>query len=313
MNRGLPPRRESARDCVALLRTAAGRNPFDRQLSDLVGELSTRSEEFRDYWATHDVVPHNKGEKTFNHPTVGELELSYNRIELSADPGLTVVVYTAEPGSRSEEAFRLLASWAATEAGKAEPSSSTRETAAPASALTSRERSGQVRRSCSSVPSLGAGGGTRRASLSTQAGSLFPRRAGVALPCCRPLQWNVIEGGPPPRRCGRRKEVGPPYRTAYVRRARLRPARPAIRNREPTRHHGTRRAGLILPARAGRGGELLLHAGLDLSRKRVDVCLVSDRGELIGHLRARDDRDGLHGLARRVAVHGGPVRGVGSR
>ena len=57
---------------------------------------------------------HTKGEKRFNHPVVGELELSYNRIEPAADPGLTIVTYTAEPGSRSEEALRLLASWAAT-------------------------------------------------------------------------------------------------------------------------------------------------------------------------------------------------------
>jgi transcriptional regulator with XRE-family HTH domain len=105
----------SARDCVALLRSEAGRSPLDRGLSDLVGELSTRSEEFRGHWATHDVRLHNKGEKRFNHPVVGELDLSYNRIELSADPGLTIVAYTAEPGSRSEEAFSLLASWAATE------------------------------------------------------------------------------------------------------------------------------------------------------------------------------------------------------
>jgi transcriptional regulator with XRE-family HTH domain len=106
----------SARDCVALLRSEAGRNPYDRELSDLVGELSTRSEEFRGHWATHNVRLHNKGEKCFNHPVVGELVLSYNRIELAADPGLTIVAYTAEPGSRSQEAFSLLASWAATEA-----------------------------------------------------------------------------------------------------------------------------------------------------------------------------------------------------
>jgi transcriptional regulator with XRE-family HTH domain len=105
----------SAKDCVALLRSEAGRNPFDRELSDLVGELSTRSEEFRGHWATHDVRLHNKGEKHFNHPVVGELELSYNRIELAADPGLTIVAYTAEPGSTSAEAFGLLASWVATE------------------------------------------------------------------------------------------------------------------------------------------------------------------------------------------------------
>ncbi len=105
----------SAKDCVALLRAEAGRNPDDRELFDLVGELSTRSEEFRGHWAIHNVRLHNKGEKRFNHPLVGELELSYNRIELAADPGLMIVAYTAEPGSRSQEALRLLASWAATE------------------------------------------------------------------------------------------------------------------------------------------------------------------------------------------------------
>jgi transcriptional regulator with XRE-family HTH domain len=104
----------AAKDVAALLRLEAGRNPFDRELSDLVGELSTRSEEFRRLWATHDVRLHTKGEKRFNHPVVGELELSYNRIEVAADPGLVIVTYTAEPGSRSAEGLRLLASWAAT-------------------------------------------------------------------------------------------------------------------------------------------------------------------------------------------------------
>jgi MmyB-like transcription regulator ligand binding domain/Helix-turn-helix domain len=106
----------AARDSVAILRSEAGRDPFDRDLSDLVGELSTRSEEFRGHWAAHNVRLHNKGEKRFNHPVVGELELSYDRFELPADPGVSIVVYTAEPGSKSAEAFSLLASWAATEA-----------------------------------------------------------------------------------------------------------------------------------------------------------------------------------------------------
>jgi MmyB-like transcription regulator ligand binding domain/Helix-turn-helix domain len=105
----------AAKDCVALLRIEAGRSPLDRELSDLVGELSTQSEEFRNHWATHNVRLHTKGEKRFNHPVVGELELSYNRIDLAANPGLMIIAYTAEPGSRSEEAFNLLASWAATE------------------------------------------------------------------------------------------------------------------------------------------------------------------------------------------------------
>ena len=104
-----------AKDCVALLRSEAGRSPHDRELSNLVGELSTRSEEFRCQWAKHNVRLHNKGVKRFNHPVVGELELSYDRLQISADPGQMIVAYTAEPGSRSAEALDLLASWAATE------------------------------------------------------------------------------------------------------------------------------------------------------------------------------------------------------
>jgi transcriptional regulator with XRE-family HTH domain len=105
----------AAKDCVAILRSEAGRSPHDRELSDLVGELATKSEEFRGLWAAHNVRLHTKGVKRFNHPVVGELELSFNRLEVSADPGLMIVAYTAEPGSRSAEALGLLASWAATE------------------------------------------------------------------------------------------------------------------------------------------------------------------------------------------------------
>jgi transcriptional regulator with XRE-family HTH domain len=105
----------AAKDSVAILRSEAGRNPHDRDLTDLVGELATRSEEFRVHWAAHNVRLHTKGVKRFIHPVVGELELSFNRLEVSADPGLIIVAYTAEPGSRSAEAFGLLASWAATE------------------------------------------------------------------------------------------------------------------------------------------------------------------------------------------------------
>ena len=105
----------AAKDCVAILRSEAGRSPHDRELSDLVGELATRSEEFRGLWAAHNVRLHTKGAKRFNHPIVGELELSFNRLEVSADPGLIIVAYSAEPGSRSAEALGLLASWAATE------------------------------------------------------------------------------------------------------------------------------------------------------------------------------------------------------
>jgi hypothetical protein len=80
----------------------------------VVGELSTQSEAFRTRWATHNVRFHNTGVKHFNHPAVGDLDLTYNRLDLAADPGLTLFTYTAEPGSRSEETLTLLGSWAAT-------------------------------------------------------------------------------------------------------------------------------------------------------------------------------------------------------
>ena len=105
----------AAKDCVALLRSEAGRSPHDRELSDLVGELATRSEIFRALWAAHNVRLHTKGVKQFNHPIVGELELSFDRMELMGDPGLMIVAYTVEPGSKSAKALSLLASWAATE------------------------------------------------------------------------------------------------------------------------------------------------------------------------------------------------------
>jgi transcriptional regulator with XRE-family HTH domain len=103
-----------ANDVVATLRAEAGRDPYDRDLSDLVGELSTRSETFRTLWAAHNVRSHDTGVKRFRHSVVGELTVSYEAMELVADPGLTMFVYTAEPGSKSEEALNLLGSWTAT-------------------------------------------------------------------------------------------------------------------------------------------------------------------------------------------------------
>ena len=104
----------AATDTVAILRTEAGRDPYDRDLSDLVGELSTRSEEFRTRWAAHNVRIHRTGTKDFHHPVVGDLSLTYEMMELSADSGLALLTYTAEPGSKSAEALGLLASWTAT-------------------------------------------------------------------------------------------------------------------------------------------------------------------------------------------------------
>jgi transcriptional regulator with XRE-family HTH domain len=103
-----------AKDVVAILRAEAGRDPYDRDLSNLIGELSTQSELFRTLWAAHDVGKHDAGQKRFRHPVVGELTVSFEAMELAADPGLIMFVYTAEPGSKSEEALNLLASWTAT-------------------------------------------------------------------------------------------------------------------------------------------------------------------------------------------------------
>ena len=104
----------AASDVVAILRSAAGRDPHDRDLSDLVGELSTQSDEFRTRWAAHNVRFHDTGIKEFHHPVVGDISTTYNRMDLAADPGLAITIYTAEPGSKSAEALSLLGSWAAT-------------------------------------------------------------------------------------------------------------------------------------------------------------------------------------------------------
>jgi transcriptional regulator with XRE-family HTH domain len=103
-----------ALDIVAVLRAEAGKNPYDRALSDLIGELSTRSEEFRTRWAAHDVRHHRTGIKRLHHPVVGDLDLSYEGLELPADAGLRLFIFTAEPGSSSQQALDLLASWATT-------------------------------------------------------------------------------------------------------------------------------------------------------------------------------------------------------
>ncbi|MET7683292.1 helix-turn-helix transcriptional regulator [Streptomyces sp. NPDC005423] len=108
---------QAADVAVSILRTEAGRNPHDKDLHDLVGELSTRSDAFRTRWGAHDVRHHGTGTKRFHHAAVGELTLAYEGLEMAAEPGLTLTVYAAEPASPSEEGLRLLASWHATAQG----------------------------------------------------------------------------------------------------------------------------------------------------------------------------------------------------
>lgn len=105
--------REAAHQTVALLRAEAGRAPNDRVLSDLVGELSTRSEPFRVLWASHDVREHRTGVKKITHPVVGNLDLQFEAMDISTDRGLQLVAYSAPVGSDTADALRLLASWTA--------------------------------------------------------------------------------------------------------------------------------------------------------------------------------------------------------
>jgi transcriptional regulator with XRE-family HTH domain len=109
-----PSFEDSARTTVELLRTEAGRDPFNPSLTGLIGELSTRSEEFRDLWAAHNVRLHRTGVKHFRHPVIGLLDLMFEAMALEADEGLTLTAYTAEPGTSSHDGLKLLASWAAT-------------------------------------------------------------------------------------------------------------------------------------------------------------------------------------------------------
>ncbi|MFF5565131.1 helix-turn-helix transcriptional regulator [Streptomyces sp. NPDC012623] len=108
---GLDQQRASA---AALLRTEAGQDPYNRDLSDLIGELSTRSEAFRALWAAHNVRLHHTGVKHFHHPAVGALILTFEALPIPGDPGLTLTAMSAEPGTASHDGLRLLAGWAAT-------------------------------------------------------------------------------------------------------------------------------------------------------------------------------------------------------
>ncbi|MGW4461611.1 helix-turn-helix transcriptional regulator [Micromonospora sp. NPDC004704] len=121
---------EAARGTVAALHLYAGRHPHDPRLAELVGELSVRDRDFRRWWAAHDVLRHSHGSKRYRHPLVGELTLAYEALTPSGDDEQILGVYTAEAGSASEEALRLLASWTS------EPAAPTRpETARPTNRL----------------------------------------------------------------------------------------------------------------------------------------------------------------------------------
>lgn len=102
-------------DAASMLRLEAGRNPHDPELIRLVGELSTQSELFRQRWASQDVKFHRSGLKRIHHPVVGDLDLTFESMELPSEPGLVLNVYTAPSGSSTSDGLRMLSSWAATQ------------------------------------------------------------------------------------------------------------------------------------------------------------------------------------------------------
>ncbi|MFE7723706.1 helix-turn-helix transcriptional regulator [Nocardia rhizosphaerihabitans] len=112
-----------ARFAVGALRTEAGKNPYDRELSNLIGELSTRSDAFRVMWGSQDVYAFSQSTKRLNHPLVGDLELDQETMTLPDDSGLSVVVYSAPPGTAAEESLKLLAGWSATTGQEQHPES----------------------------------------------------------------------------------------------------------------------------------------------------------------------------------------------
>jgi transcriptional regulator with XRE-family HTH domain len=104
----------AADDIAAMLRSEAGSNPRDKHLIELIGELSTQSDEFRTRWAAHNVRFHRTGRKVIQHPVVGTLDLSFEAMEFPAHPGLTPLAYTAAAGTPTADSLKMLASWAAT-------------------------------------------------------------------------------------------------------------------------------------------------------------------------------------------------------
>ncbi|KPI22879.1 hypothetical protein OV320_1336 [Actinobacteria bacterium OV320] len=104
-----------ARDAVGVLRVEVAKNPYDRELSNLIGELSTRSDAFRTMWGAHDVHVFTEGTKRFHHPAVGEMELVHESLDLPGEQGLSITVYGADPGTPAADALKLLASWAASQ------------------------------------------------------------------------------------------------------------------------------------------------------------------------------------------------------
>ncbi|WP_067833887.1 helix-turn-helix transcriptional regulator [Nocardia lijiangensis] len=135
---------EVARDNVSVLRLDAGRHPDDPLLAELVGELAVKSPQFRRWWADHNVRERSHGSKRYHHPLVGDLTIDYESVSLPGDPDQTLCIYTAEAGSASETALRLLAAWTGSQTTPVNPgaggSDAEHPRARPAERLETEER-----------------------------------------------------------------------------------------------------------------------------------------------------------------------------
>ena len=103
----------TALEAVSGMRLFAGQDPSDKALMALVGELGTRSNEFRTWWGGHTVRTHSTGTKHIHHPVVGDMTVGYEALDITSTPGLVLLTYLAEPATPSADAMNLLRSWAA--------------------------------------------------------------------------------------------------------------------------------------------------------------------------------------------------------
>ncbi|MEV4112736.1 helix-turn-helix transcriptional regulator [Nonomuraea sp. NPDC049695] len=122
--------KQIASEMTAILRLDAGRHPDDTRTAELVGELSMKSEHFRRWWADHKVLDRTFGHKRFRHPVVGPLTIDYQAFTLPGEDDQTLFLYLPAQEQASQDAWGLLASWAADPA-PADPSQAV-HTALPA-------------------------------------------------------------------------------------------------------------------------------------------------------------------------------------
>jgi transcriptional regulator with XRE-family HTH domain len=122
---------QARRTAAAIMRLEAGRDPLNQELTALIGELSTRSPQFREDWAGHDVHEHRTGVKSFRHPEVGRITVAFDVFGMPGEAGLQIVTYSPPPNTGSAEKFALLASWAATQESERGAARTASQTSAP--------------------------------------------------------------------------------------------------------------------------------------------------------------------------------------